>query len=46
MGNFYDEVCVDCNENLVVDFMRCFSCKLDQEYSDLIDFSLTLDWTE
>jgi hypothetical protein len=46
MGNFYDEICVDCNENLVVDFMRCMACKIDHEYTDLLDFNLTLDWNE
>lgn len=46
MGNFYDEICVDCHENLVVDFIRCSACQIDHDYSDLLDFELTLDWTE
>jgi hypothetical protein len=46
MGNFYDEICVDCHENLVVDFIRCSACQIDHDYSDLLNFELTLDWKD
>ncbi len=44
MKDNYDEICIDCNENFAVDFIRCSACKIDHDYVDLLDFNLTLDW--
>lgn len=38
MGNFLDELCVDCNENEPIDGFRCFGCGIDYHYSELVLF--------
>lgn len=38
MGNFFDELCVDCNENLHIDGFRCYGCEVtfsEEYYAEL-----------
>jgi len=31
-------ICVTCNENYAIDYFRCFTCGLDNQYfADLVD---------
>ena len=46
MGNLIEALCVDCNENAPVDFVRCLNCQLDNGYYDVLDSELTLDWKD
>jgi hypothetical protein len=46
MGNIIDEICIDCNENRAIDFLRCSACQIDHDYLEMLDSELTLDWTE
>lgn len=44
MGNLIEELCVDCNENAPIDFVRCLNCQLDKDYLEVLDSGITLDW--
>ena len=44
MGNLIEELCVECNENAPIDFVRCQECQIDNGYFDVLDFEPTLDW--
>jgi hypothetical protein len=44
MGNLMELLCVGCNENAPINFVRCTNCELDLHFSEMIDSELTLDW--
>ena len=46
MGNMIEALCVACNENMHIDGFYCWSCGIDQHYSDMLESELTLDWNE